>query len=314
MDDRAAYLLNGLWSRYYDLGRIIRFRQVQRGRQATCYELLTSEQNEYLVSLYPATFDLNHFDAIAAAALLLHREHFPIAEIVAAKDHQPAVTGPQGSVMMVTANVVGQYLLPDEWSLHDLSQLGLRLGWMHRLMHDHFAPPPELPVLGQDLTAALGDNPAHVKKKLPPLEVEHLFNLRSALAELPPAGWAHGDFQPAAVMMDEDRQIRAITDLALLHFGDPLEDLLDAFVHWCVGSDGIVAEQRGRSLVESYRSLRPTAETLATERPWAQVVQRWCGQRIVDAAAGRRTLPRGFATYLADPSGLASAVELCETK
>lgn len=314
MDDRAAYLLNGLWSRYYDLGRIVRFRQVQRGRQATCYELLTSEQNEYLVSLYPATFDLNSFDAIAAATLLLHREHFPVAHIVAAKDQQPAVTGPQGSVMMVTTNIIGQYLLPDEWSLHDLSQLGLRLGWMHRLMHDHFAPPHDQPKLADSLTAALGEDPTHVRKKLPALDVGHIQDLRAALRTAPPAGWAHGDFQPAAVMMDDDRQIRAVTDMALLHFGDPLEDLLDAFIHWCVGPDGIVAEQRGRSLVESYRSLRPAAESLHTERNWSQIVQRWCGQRIIDAAAGRRILPRGFATYLANPAGLAGAIELCETK
>ncbi len=314
MDDRAAYLLNGLWARHYDLGRVVRFRQVQRGRQAACYELLTSEQQEYLVYLYPATFDMANFDAVASAIMLLHRERFPAAQVIPAKDKQPAVIGPQGSVMMITENVFGQYLLPDEWSLHDLSQLGLRLGWLHRLMHDHFAPPEKKTNIATALAQALGSDPAFVRRKLPVLDLTHLEKLQGAVAEQSPAGWAHGDFQPAAVMMDDDRQIRAITDMALLHFGDPLEDLLDAFVHWCVGTDGIVAEARGRSLLESYRSLRPASENLVTERPWAHVIQRWCAQRLVDAAAGRRILPRGFATYLADPAGLASALELCETK
>ena len=42
MDDRDAYVLNNLWSRYYDLGRIVRFRHVTRGRQATVWEVLTA--------------------------------------------------------------------------------------------------------------------------------------------------------------------------------------------------------------------------------------------------------------------------------
>ena len=43
-------------------------------------------------------------------------------------------------------------------------------------------------------------------------------------------GWAHGDIQSAALLHDADHQLRAITDWALLHFGNPLEDVVDAFL------------------------------------------------------------------------------------
>ena len=31
MDDRYAYMLNALWGKHYDLGRVIRFRHMPRG-------------------------------------------------------------------------------------------------------------------------------------------------------------------------------------------------------------------------------------------------------------------------------------------
>ena len=54
MDDQQTYLLNGLLARQFDLGRIVRFRQVVRGRQAVTYELLTAEQHDAQVELLPA--------------------------------------------------------------------------------------------------------------------------------------------------------------------------------------------------------------------------------------------------------------------
>ena len=56
MDAQQTYLLNGLLTRNFGLGRIVRFREVERGRQASTFELFTAQENEYLVYLYPAGF------------------------------------------------------------------------------------------------------------------------------------------------------------------------------------------------------------------------------------------------------------------
>jgi len=328
MDDRYAYMLNTLWAKYYDLGRIIRFRSVSRGRQAVCYEVLTAEQHEYLAHIFPPAFDPAQLTRMCQAINILDKERFSVVPMMPAQQGAWVVGGPQGTWLAVGLATNGQYLLPDQCSIHDLSQLGLRLAWLHRLLAEQLAPPPDAAPLADALQSALQRATQRRPLPLDPADVSHLQqSLQPPLPESQPSavsglsafsvqrssfpGWVHGDLQPAAILMDEDHQIRTIVDWGLLHPGDPLEDVIDAFIHWCLGSDGVVHAEKGRALLEAYRSLRPAA---AQAQRWESAVTSWCAQRIIDAAHERRPLPRGFTTYLRTPASLASALELCETK
>ena len=307
MDDRHAYMLNELWTRQYDLGRVLRFRHIRRGRQAVCYEVLTAEQHTFTAYLFGPEFDPVQLAAACQALVLLDKQRFSVVPMVPMARGEFLADGPQGAALVVGLEATGQEIPADQWSLHDVTQLGLRLGWMHRLLVEqcpvHTATEP-----AAALVAARAHTP--VSRRLGALNPVHVDALGRRLESLPPAAaWAHGDVQPAAMLLDSDRQIRTIVDWALLHPGDPLEDLIDAFTQWCMGDDGLVNAEAGRALLESYRTLRPLEDG-----PWETAALRWCAQRIIDACHDRRPLPRGFATLLAEPRALATALELCEAK
>ncbi|MEI8197304.1 MAG: phosphotransferase [Phycisphaerae bacterium] len=337
MDDRNAYILNALWTKHYDLGRILRFRHVTRGRQVTAYELLTAEQHEYTAYLYPPHFDAAQLERIGKAQEALADQNFPVtAPLVGRQEGGRAgmvMVGPQGSHLMIALNPAGQYLLPDQWTLPDLSLLGLRLAWMHSLLAELVPWPtrPTPPTAVAEFQSALaiwGLDPERQKKlTLNPDQVRHLehrlvqMSATAASGESAAAamagtggggntkGWVHGDIQPAAILLDHEHHIRTIVDWALLHTGESLEDVVDAFVHWCVATDGTVADDRGRALLEAYRSLRPIKPGA-----WADAVTLWLARRWVDFVASRRILPRGYLTYLADPESLAGALQFCDTR
>jgi len=119
-------------------------------------------------------------------------------------------------------------------------------------------------------------------------------------------GWAHGDLQSPALLLDSDRQLRTIVDWALLHPGSPLEDLVDAFLTLCVDENGRLVEDRGKALFEAYSSLTPLSRIA-----WTPVVATWCGQRLLDAVANKRDLPPGIEVYLRRPESLATAIATC---
>lgn len=313
MDDRFAYILNNLWSRHYDLGRIIRFRRVTRGRQAEAYEILTAEQNEFLVYLYPPTFDAAQFAELAQRLQVLNQERFPVVPMLPSRTGHWSVDGPQNAHMVVTLNTPGQYLLPDQWLAHHISQLGLRLAWLHRLMMEKIPLQLEASLFSQ-LNTALEHprNPQFVVTLSSSLASfpRALHSLKERLEDLPPPnGYVHGDMQPAAVLLDEEHQIRSFVDWGLLHEGNPHEDIIDAFVHWCISADGVVDTERGRVFIEAYRSMSPYSG-----QPWPDAITSWLARRLIDAAYGRRSLPRGFVAYLSNPATLSTPLEYCQAK
>ncbi len=118
-------------------------------------------------------------------------------------------------------------------------------------------------------------------------------------------GWVHGDIQPAALLHDVDHQLRAITDWGLLHWGCPLEDLVDAFLCLATDAAGAFDRRRGVALMESYDLL-----VLIRRTPWTPVVASWCAQRLVDQE--RRSLPENFIeAVLPAPERLATAMASC---
>ncbi|MCL2648377.1 MAG: phosphotransferase [Phycisphaerales bacterium] len=301
MDDQQTYLLNGLIARQFELGRIARFRKVPRGRQAETFELLTSQHNEFLVALYPPGFTAGQLNFAATTINMLDKERFSVVPMLPVK---PAVSsggfaaeGPQGSSMLISLAPSGSPLPPDQYTEHDISQLGLRLAWLHRLFAEHLPAPSTLPPLAERLQQTLASPPPHL---------DHLLDM---LHILPSPGWAHGDIQPAAILFDSDHQLCSLVDFALLHFGSPLEDLVDAFLTITLDAAGAVQSpslSRSKALLESYDSLSPIRQT-----PWTSVVAAWCAQRLMDAAQHRRSLPRHFAELLAAPENLATALASC---
>jgi len=311
MDDRYAYMLNALWARHYDLGRVIRFRHVQRGRQAIAYEVLTAEQREYTVYLFPPGQRPESLGQVAGMLATLDTHRFSVVPMVKSKDDAWTVDGPQGQRMMVGLNTDGQLLAAESWTEHGLSQLGLRLGWMHRLLDEQWPleSHPAAEPLAAALRAAWHRPAAELPHRLPKLSPAHMEQLLSAVREAAPTGWCHGDVQPAALLVDHDRQIRTVVDWSLAHAGVPLEDLVDAFTHWCIAPDGTVGAEHARALLEAYRSLRAFEND-----QWLGAVQSWCAWRIIHAIHDLSPLPRGFGQILADPAALAQAIELCAAK
>src|SRR4051812_441582 len=100
MDDQQAYLLNGLISRHFDLGRVVRFREVPRGRQAATIELLSAQGAEYLVQLFPPAFEAGSLDQMAEKVNRLDKERFSVVPFVRRKgaqgDLEFVAEGPQG--------------------------------------------------------------------------------------------------------------------------------------------------------------------------------------------------------------------------
>jgi len=284
MDDQQTYLLNGLIARQFELGRIARFRKVVRGRQAETFELLTAEHHEYLVSIYPPSFEIERLNFVATAVNVLDKERFSVVPMLATRSAGFVAEGPQGAGMLVSLAPAGSPLAMEQYTELDVSQVGLRLAWMHRLFAEHLTTPPPLPPLAE----RIGHTP----------RIEHLLDM---LKVPPPPGWAHGDIQPEALLIDGDHQLRSIVDFAALHFGSPLEDLVDAFL-----SVAGAQPARGKALLESYDSLVPIRKT-----PWTPVVAAWCAQRLIDTTERRRPLPRGFGQLLAAPENLATAMASC---
>ncbi len=304
MDNQQTYLLNGLLTRHFGLGRIVRFRQVERGRQASTFELFTAQENEYLVYLYPAAYTVEQLNFVANTVNRLDLHRFSVVPFVKAKVGAFAAEGPQNSHMLVSIAPAGSVLAPASYSDHDVSQIGLRLAWMHRLLKEQLPDLPQQASLAERVREACGAVPPDAAR--PPIALNQLSPLL-ALLSLPTAqGWVHGDIQGSALLVDNDHQLRTVTDWGLLHAGSPLEDLVDAFLSLCTNADGELLPVRGRALLEAYHSLLPIQRI-----PWMPVVASWCAQRILDSCENRRPLPRGFSRLLEEPERLATALASC---
>lgn len=304
MDDQQTYLLNGLLARQFGLGRVVRFRPVTRGRQAGAFEIFTAQEREYLVLLYPPAYAVDQLEDVARKVNRLDEERFSVVPFVVAKGGNYAGEGPQGSHMMVSLAPPGSALQTGQYSEHDISQTGLRLGWMHRLLKEQFAELPSTIPLAERLEDALED--ADPSLGLPTLSTEELRGLAGLLSIPGERGWVHGDLQAAALLLDNDHQVRTIVDWALLHVGTPLEDLVDAFLALCTDGTGRLSVERGKALLEAYHSLIPIKGVA-----WTPVVAVWCAQRVIDSAAGRRAVPPGFEGVMRNPEGVATAMASC---
>jgi aminoglycoside phosphotransferase (APT) family kinase protein len=289
VDDQQTYLLNGLIARNFGIGRIVRFRPVQRGRQAECFELFTAEEREYLVQLFAPAYGEDQLDFAAGAVNTLDRHCFSVMPYIASKNVVFVAEGPQNSHMVLSLAPAGSAMNAAQFSDHDISQVGLRLAWMHRLLLEQLPRPGDFFPLTRRLPTADG-----------PLEQLH------GLLALPTRqGWVHGDLQPAALLHDVDHQLRAVTDWGLLHWGCPLEDVVDAFIALATDAKGAFDRRRGVALLEAYDSLVSIKRT-----PWTPVVASWCAQRLIDQE--RRPLAEGFMEgVLPAPERLATAMASC---
>lgn len=316
MEDRTAYAFNALLERHYAIGRVIRFRHLPRGRQATCFEILTAGQREYLLQLFPPEYNLAWLQQAMCVLEAASRQGFPAPRPEPSIPMIPSspslvVDGPQGSHLVLTEIVVGQHLPLERWTAQDLSHLGLRLAWLHRLLAEmpamatrppsladqvrHWSYAPEL----RHRQNYPAPSPAHVDSLLHVLEDRHI----------DAAGLAHGGISPEAILLDADRQIVNVVDWGLCQAGHPAQDVVDAFVYWCIRPDGMVARDEAQALLEAYASLAP--HPVAS---WQDVVLGWCGRQLIDHYTGCRPLPRGFGTILANPDSLTAAIGLCQSK
>jgi len=315
MDDQQTYLLNGLLNRHFGLGRIVRFREVERGRQARCFELFTAQEKEYLVQLFPPAFSADALDFAAGTVNLLDENRFSVMPFVRSKSVIFVGEGPQGQHLLVSLAPVGSALPAEQFTAHDISQVGLRLAWMHRLLKEQIPPPrasaPSSPGGHAPLAVrfAAWFAAARAGDQTPPISAALFGQLHGMLQLVTVAGWCHGDFQLAALLHDGDHQLRAITDWGLLHYDTPLEDVVDAFAALSTDARGNLDRARGRALLESYDSL------LSIQRlAWTPVVAAWCAQRLLDQHEGRRQLGEDFANVVANPERLATAMASCTAR
>jgi Ser/Thr protein kinase RdoA (MazF antagonist) len=289
VDDQQTYLLNGLLTRNFTIGRIVRFRPVPRGRQAESFELFTAEEKEYLAQLYPPAHDAGQLEFVAKTVNALDRHRFSVMPMVASQSGNFVAEGPQNCHLLLSLAPAGSAMLSRQFTTHDISQVGLRLAWMHRLLKEQVPAPDDPPLPARQLPQG------HAA-----LEI-----IRGLLALPVPQGWVHGDLQPQALLHDSDHQLRAVMDWGLLHWGCPLEDLVDAFVALAVDAKGALDRQRGFSLLEAYDSL-VSLKRIA----WTPVVAHWCARRLYDGQ--RRALPAGFLEgILPAPERLATALASC---
>ena len=309
MDDQQTYLLNGLLARQFDLGRIVRFRQVTRGRQATTFELLTAQQNEYLVYLYPASYSVEQLEFAAGAVNSLDDNRFTVVPWAKGKAGTFVGEGLQNGRLMVSLGVAGAALAAEQYTEHDVSQVGLRLAWMHRLLREQVAVPAETVPLAMRLERVVTGTGAEQSGATVPAIGRETIGRLVGLMGLPTsvqAGWVHGDLQAAALMHDADHQLRMVMDWGLLHWGNPLEDVVDAFLALCVNGDGTFDKGRGEVLLEAYETLVPLEKVA-----WTVVVAAWCAQRIIDAVGGRRGVPPNFSGIVGSPEAVATAIASC---
>jgi len=312
MDDQQTYLLNGLIARNFGLGRIVRFRAVGRGRQAETFEILTQQQHEYTVWLYPPAYAGEDLDFVARTINVLDRERFSVVPMVGVKgegqgeEQRFVAEGPQGATMMVSLTTTGSAWGAGQYSVHDVSQVGLRLAWLHRLLKEQVKRPVGEGSLAVRLGEELDDLGPEAMRFLPSLPAGARENLMGLLGVRRPEGWVHGDMQPGALLLDGDHQIRTVVDFGLLHWGCPLEDLVDGILGFCLDAGGGLDRVKGRSLLEAYDSLLPLKR-----QAWTPVVAGWLGQRLLDAARGRRGLPKSFMQFVIAPEGLGTAIASC---
>jgi Ser/Thr protein kinase RdoA (MazF antagonist) len=292
-----------LLARQFGLGRIVRFREVKRGRQAVTFEVMTAQQNEYLVYLYPAVYRVDQLAFMAGVLNGLDRERFTVVPMVAGKHGDFVGEGPQGTRMMVSLGTEGSVMPREQLTAHDVSQVGLRLAWMHRLLKEHV----ELPEAGAEM-AELVEEALEEGERAPAIEGEARATLLTAL-RMPlagGAGWVHGDVQAEALLHDADRQLRTVVDWGLLHVGSPLEDVVDALWMLCGDGEGMLDRDKAGALLEAYDSLSPVKQVA-----WTPVVAAWCGRRVLDAAAGRRAAPGGLARVAGAPERVGVAIASC---
>ena len=332
MNDRTAYALHALLNDHYEMGRVLRFRQIRKGAQAECFELLTAEQNEFLLFLYAPEFSRQ---ALCDAAPVMERlacAGFPVSRPVASRDADAAghivyaIEGPQGSHFFVTTLAPGQMVAPADWSSHDLSNLGLRLGWLHRTMREAFhadttaagenMPPTRRPAQAPALrlTAALesaSPRGQQLRQMLSAAAVDRLLTDLEKLEKLPNSAisYVHGAISPEAVSLNHDRHIASLVDWGNFSIGLPAQDVIDAFVHWCVNKDGEVRAEAAQALLQAYLSL----EKFRGDQ-WHSVVIAWCAHRLSAALSGRTHLPRGFGSILENPHSLSATLTICQSK
>lgn len=303
MDQQQTYLLNGLLARQFGLGRIVRFREVKRGRQAVTFEVMTAQQNAYVVYLYPAVYRADQLAFMAGVLNGLDRERFTVVPMVAGKHGDFVGEGPQGTRMMVSVGTEGSVVPRDQLTAHDISQVGLRLAWMHRLLKEHVELPERGPSMAELVAEALEEG-----ERVPAMDEAGRSALLSAL-QLPlpgEMGWVHGDVQAEALLHDADRQLRTVVDWALLHAGSPLEDVVDALWMLCGDGEGRLEGEKAEALLEAYDTLSPLKKVA-----WTPVVAAWCGRRLLDAAAGRRAAPGGLARAAGAPERVGVAIASC---
>ncbi len=314
MDDRTVYLLNGLVERHYDVGRVLRFRKIIRGRQADCFEILTAGQQEFLLLLFPPAFDSAMLQSAGALTAQLGAAGFPVPRTVHASSPETGwvASGPQGSHLMLSTQPQGQALAVGGWSSQDLSHLGLRLAWLHRLL---IQQRPSMVVSSTEISQrlqALVNEPAPgydaVKRALQARQVEKLIEQVADIA-LECTLWRHGSLTPEAVLMDADHQIVSVLDWGYCQVGFPHEDVVDVFLNWCVDVDGQIRSPEAQSFLQAYFSLHST-----TAPPWHETVLIWTAHRLIAALSGSAQLPRGFATILENPHFLSAAITICQSK
>ncbi len=241
------------------------------------------------MQLFAPAYGEDQLDFAAGAVNTLDRHCFSVMPFVPSRNVVFVAEGPQNSRMVLSLAPAGSAMEPGQYTEHDISQVGLRLAWMHRLLLEQLPRPSDYRPLAGRLPKSDG-------------AVEQL----QSLLTLPTwQGWAHGDVQPAALLHDGDHQLRAVTDWGLLHGGCPLEDLVDAFIALATDAKGAFDRRRGVALLESYDSLVSIKRT-----PWTPVVASWCAQRLIDQE--QRPLTEGFMeSVLPAPERLATAMASC---
>ena len=314
MDDRTAYLLNSLVERHYDIGRVLRFRKITRGRQAECFEILTAGQQEFLLSLFPAAFDAALLRSAGALTARLGAVGFPVPKAIHASSPETGwlASGPQGTHLMLSTQPHGQCLNAEAWSSQNLSHLGLRLAWLHRLFSQER---PSNAVTSAELAKRLQSLLNHplaggqsVKKALNATLIEKIIHQLEELSVDCTHCW-HGALTPEAVLLDADHQIMSIVDWGNCQVGYPHEDVVDVFLNWCVDTDGQIRSPEAQCFLQAYFSLHST-----NGPPWQQIVVLWTGHRLIAALSGCAGLPRGFATILENPHFLSAAITICQSK
>ncbi len=299
LDDRQAYVLNTLLERGFDIGRVLRFRRVQRGRQAPSFELLTAQGGEYLLSIFPPQFPAPALDDAARVCHALFEKKLPVPPPLPARAGGYVAPGPQHSHLALSAAPEGQAMAAEQWSLQDLSLLGLRLAWLHRALAE-VGPPPE-----QDYSRPADDALLSLSlEPWPPMAQQVL--AQAAEAPLSTRRWLHGDVHAQAILLDADRHVSAFIDNGLMHAGDQQQDVLDVFVNWCLDETHFVRDEHARAFFSAYRTLAP--ENVGD---FSLAVVRWAAWRIRTSAHNIQPPPHGFPQLLANLPGLATAANLC---